>query len=135
MSGHFCLGIIYDRADSASIDETKSHKIKDLQSIASVISGFQFFVSEKWSIASDKSGSGNTANIGSINNIDDIINGNGMFSNLGESWFDDYWMNYNKIIIKDKKGETKKITSLQDFVVYRKGDVSQIVPKHNKEPE
>lgn len=134
-SGHFCLGIIYDRADSASIDETKSHKIKDLQSIASVISGFQFFVSEKWSIASDKSGSGNTANIGSINNIDDIINGNGMFSNLGESWFDDYWMNYNKITIKDKKGETKKITSLQDFVVYRKGDVSQIVPKHNKAPE
>lgn len=134
-SGHFCLGIIYDRADTASIDETKSHNIKDLQSIASVISGFQFFVSEKWSIASDKSGSGNTANIGSINNIDDIINGNGMFSNLGESWFDDYWMNYNKITIKGKKGETNKITSLHDFVAYKKGDVSQIVPKHNKSPE
>ena len=50
-SGHFCLGIIYDRADGASIDETTSHNIKDLQSIASVVSGFQFFVTEKWRIA------------------------------------------------------------------------------------
>lgn len=39
-SGHFCLGIIYDRADSASIDETACHNIKDLHSIASVVSGF-----------------------------------------------------------------------------------------------
>jgi len=134
-SGHFCLGIIYDRADGASIDETTSHNIKDLQSIASVVSGFQFFVTEKWRIASDKSGSGNTANIGSINNIDDIINGDGMFSNLGESWFDDYWMNYNKITVTNDKGGTKKITSLKDFVSYRKGDVSKIVPKHNKAPK
>ncbi|ORU93819.1 MAG: restriction endonuclease [Cycloclasticus sp. symbiont of Poecilosclerida sp. N] len=132
-SGHFCLGIIYDRADGASIDETASHNIKDLHSIASVVSGFQFFVAEKWRIASDKSGSGNTANIGSINNIEDVISGNGMFSKLGESWFDDYWMNYNKITIPDGKDGTKKITSLADFVEYRKGDISLIVPKHNKE--
>ena len=100
-----------------------------------MVSGFQFFVTEKWRIASDKSGSGNTANIGSINNIDDIINGDGMFSNLGESWFDDYWMNYNKITVTNDKGGTKKITSLKDFVSYRKGDVSKIVPKHNKAPK
>lgn len=134
-SGHFCLGIIYDRADSSSIDETKPHKIKDLKSITSVVSNFQFFVSEKWTIASDKSGSGNTANIGSINNINDIINGNGMFSKLGEPCFDDYWMNYKKITIPDGKGGTKKITSLKDFIIYKKGDVSKIVPKHNKTPK
>jgi len=133
--GNFCLGIIYDRTDGASIDETKSYKIKELHSISSVVGGFEFFVTEKWKIASDKSGSGNTANIGSINNIDDIINGNGMFSNLGESWFDDYWMNYNKIIIPDNKGGTKKITSLSDFVEYRKGDSSLIVQKHNRAPK
>jgi len=55
-----------------------------------------------------------------------------MFSKLGESWFDDYWMNYNKILIPDGKGGTKKITALKDFVEYRKGDVSLIVPKHNQ---
>ena len=133
--GHFCLGIIYDRTKSDSINETKSYKMRELYSISSVMSGFQFFVTEKWKIASDKSGSGNTANIGSIKNISDIINGNGVFSKLGESWFDDYWMNYNKIIISNNKGGTKKIISLNDFVEYRKGDHSLIVLKNNKSPK
>ena len=134
-SGHFCLGIIYNRVDGSSIDETKAYKIDKLRSIASVVRDFQFFVAEKWKIASDKSGSGNTANIGSINNIDDIVNGNGMFSRLGESWFDDYWMNYRKITIPDGRSGTKKISTLKEFVEYRKGDVSLIVPKHNRAPK
>jgi len=134
-AGHFCLGIIYNRTGAAFIDETKKYKIKELDSISSVVRGFKFFVTEKWKIASDKSGSGNTENIGSINNISDISNGNGMFSKLGESWFDDYWMNYNKIIIPNNKGGTKKIISLSDFVEYRKVDHSLIVPKNNKAPK
>jgi hypothetical protein len=130
-SGHFCLGIIYDRAEGASIDETKTHHIEELQSITSVVRNIQFFAVEKWKIASDKGGSGNTANIGSINSISDIINGRGMFSLLGEAWFDDYWMNYRKITIKDKNENTKKIANLKDFVLYRKGDVSLVVDKKN----
>lgn len=129
--GHFCLGIIYDRLDGSTIDETKVHKIEELQSIASVVKNFQFFVAEKWKIASDKCGSGNTANIGSINNIDDIINGRGMFSKLGEHWFDEYWMNYKKITIQDENGVTKKISSLLEFVKYKNGDISLIVNKKN----
>ncbi len=132
--GHFCLGIIYDRADITSIDETKIYAVDDLHLITSVVKNFQFFVTEKWKIASDKSGSGNTANIGSINNIDDIINGNGLFSKLGENWFDDYWMNYKKITIPDGKGGTKKISTLKEFVAYRNGDVSLIVEKRNVKP-
>ncbi len=134
-SGHFCLGIIYNREDNATIDETRPHKLDELQSITSVIKDFQFFVVEKWQIASDKSGSGNTANIGSINNIEDIINGNGVFSKLGETWFDDYWMNYRKITIPDGVGGTKKINNLTDFVNYRHGDPALIVPKHNLMPQ
>ncbi|MCG2774854.1 MAG: EcoRV family type II restriction endonuclease [Desulfobacterales bacterium] len=132
-SGHFCLGIIYNRADGAIIDETKAYSIDKLHSISSVVKDFQFFVAEKWKIAGEKGGSGNTANIGSINNIEDIINGRGMFSKLGEEWFDDYWMNFNKIIIPNpkKKGSTKKITSLKEFVEYRKGNTALIVPKRN----
>lgn len=130
-SGHFCLGIIYDRAADATIDETKSHTIDELHSIASVAKNFQFFVTEKWKIASDKGGSGNTANIGSINNIADIISGRGMFSRLGEQWFDEYWMNYKKITIQDEKGGTKKIASLREFVEYKNGDVTLIVKKRN----
>lgn len=132
-SGHFCLGIIYDRSGKATIDETKPHPLDELQSITSVISNFQFFVAEKWKIAGDKGGSGNTANIGSIQRIDDIISGNGMFAKLGEEWFDDYWMNFGKITTKDAAGKTKKITSLYDFVRYRKGDTSLIVSRNNSE--
>lgn len=130
--GHFCLGIIYTRGENTTIDETKSYKIDQLQSITSVIKDIQFFVTEKWKIASDKSGSGNTANIGSINCISDIIEGNGMFSKLGEKWFDDYWMNYGKITTTDKAGKTKKLTKLEDFVLYRRGDVKLIVKKNGK---
>lgn len=132
-SGHFCLGIIYDRTDGATIDETKVHRIDELQSIASVVKNFQFFVTEKWKIASDKGGSGNTANIGSINNIADIIAGRGMFSKLGENWFDEYWMNYRKITIQDGRGGTKKIATLREFVAYKNGDISLVVDKRNGE--
>ena len=33
------------------------------------------------------------------------------------------------------KNGTKKITNLKDFVEYRKGDTSLIVPKHNGAPK
>lgn len=90
-------------------------------------------MTEKWKIASDKGGSGNTANIGSINNIADIISGQGMFSKLGENWFDDYWMNYRKITIPDGKGGTRKISTLREFVEYRNGDTGLIVEKRTGE--
>jgi len=127
--GHFCLGIIYSRHAERDIDETRIYTLNELRSMASVIREFQFFVAEKWRIASDKSGSGNTANIGSINKISDIIHGKGMFSELGEEWFDDYWMNYGKITVAEKDGKTKRLRNLKDFVEYRKGDASLIVPK------
>lgn len=129
--GHFCIGIIYDRAEGTTIDETRTHPLSQLNSIASVVKNFQFFVAEKWKIASDTGGSGNTANIGSINNIEDIINGEGMFSRLGEVWFDEYWMNYKKITITDPEKGTKKISTLMEFVAYKNGDISLIVPKRN----
>jgi len=131
--GHFCLGIIYDRAAGTIIDEAKIHGIDELHSIASVASNFQFFVAEKWKIASDKGGSGNTANIGSINNISDIVSGKGMFSKLGERWFDEYWMNYKKITIQEKNGETKKISTLREFVEYKNGDISLVMDTRNGE--
>ena len=134
-AGHFCLGIIYDRVEIPALEETKPNKLEELQSITSVVSNFQFFAAEKWKIASDKRGSGNTANIGSINRIEDIVNERGMFSKLGEDWFDDYWMNFKKITVPDKEGVTGKISNLKEFVEYRKGDTDKIVPKSNHAPE
>jgi len=65
-SGHFCLGAIYQRTCKSLSEGTAAHQLADLRSIASAISNIQFFVAEKWRIASDRRGSGNTANIGSI---------------------------------------------------------------------
>ena len=125
-AGHFCLGIIYTRADFHELDETRIFALDKLDSITSVIKDFQFFVAEKWQIASDSSGSGNTANIGSINKISDILECGGMFKNLGEAVFDDYWMNYGKITVIGEDGKPKKITKLKQFLEYRGLDVNLI---------
>ncbi len=130
--GHFCLGIIYSRTELDRLEETKIYKLQELDEIPSVIHNFTFFACEKWTIASDKSGSGNTANIGSIQKISDILSGNGVFKNLGEEWFDDYWTNYGKITIKDKNGNPKKITSLPEFLKYRGIDENLYHPRAGK---
>jgi len=153
--GHFCLGIIYTRTDlddnietevfqvkeiqekyettSARIGDRKVTTVESLKSITSVIKDFDFFVAEKWEIASDNQGSSNTANIGSITNIEDIKNGNGIFAKLGEEWFDEYWINYGLVTMIDGK-KTKKITSLKDFLEFKgKSDlIKRIVTKQTK---
>ena len=150
--GHYCLGVIYTRADNGLTDETdivrvdeigtpNSHSpnidhgriisLENLHSISSVIKDFQFFICEKWQLASDRQGSGNTANIGSITATEDILAGNGVFAQLGEDWFDEYWMNYGKTIMK-KGSESILIRRLEDFVEFKGGDKNLIVPIRRK---
>jgi len=139
--GHYCLGIIYTRTDlKKDIPETEIYQVKELQeiysnskkkvgerevttvdnlkSITSVIKDFEFFAAEKWKIASDKQGSGNTANIGSTLSIEDLRNENGIFSQLGEEWFDEYWINHGSATMI-KEGKIKKITNLKDFLEFK----------------
>ncbi len=82
--------------NSCLIDEKKKYKIENLHSILSVIRDFDFFLQEKWKIAIDRPGSGNTKNIGSTNIINDLKNGTALFTKLknGEEIFNDYWMYY-----------------------------------------
>jgi len=91
--GHFVLGMIYSRVEDVS-DERKVYKLKDLKSITSVIQDFTFFVQDKYRIAGTSPGSGNTKNIGSAKNVRKLVNGEGVFAELGEKIFDDYWMYY-----------------------------------------
>jgi len=113
--GHFCLEIIYTRNETS---EKEISNINNLKSITSVIQDFAFFVSEKWKIASDKQGSGNTANIGCILNFEDLKNENGIFSKLGEKWFDEYWINYGSATML-KNGKTHKIMTIRDFLEFK----------------
>lgn len=118
-SGHFCLGIIYTRIDSSKLDETKIYSVDNIKNIPATIKNFIFFAEEKWKIASDKGGSGNTANIGSINKIDDILKGNGVFTKAGEKLFDDYWINFGNMEIPLDNGTYKKLSSFEEYLNYR----------------
>ena len=155
--GHYCLGVIYTREvfDDDLVD-TEIYQVKELKeelqenkdrindrevtsvpnlkSITSVIKDFDFFAVEKWKIASDMRGSGNTANIGSIKDIEDLKAGNGVFSNLGEEWFDEYWINYGTATMI-KKGETVKVSSIWDFLEFkgRRDFFSKVVSKGAKQ--
>lgn len=118
--GHFVLGIIYSRADE-HIDERRIYRLNDLQNITSVVKDFTFFVQEKYQVATHRPGSGNTKNIGSVVKIDDLINGKGPFTKLGEEIFDDYWMYY---LTKDMaRAVDLKVTpykNLKEYLQYKK---------------
>ncbi len=151
-AGHYCLGIIYTRNDGRDLDETqvihvaeldegetrkpsrryRSTTVDSLRSIASVVKDFQFFVCEKWQLASDKQGSGNTANIGSITYIDDILSGNGVFAKLGEKWFDEYWMNHG-VATTIKDGMARPIRSIVDFLEFKGADTRKVVCMKTKQ--
>lgn len=75
-----------------------------------------------------KGGSGNTANIGSIQKIEDILNGNGVFVKAGEELFDDYWANFGKIEIL-VNGKRKKLSSFEEYLAYRGLPVTLNNPK------
>lgn len=90
---HLVLGILYKQSKE-DVNEKKVYSIDELQNIQSVIENFTFFVQPKWKIASDKTGSGNTRNIGSVIGLDNLVNGKGTFAELGEDVFDDYWTNF-----------------------------------------
>jgi len=118
--GHFTLGVIYSRVES-NIDERRVYHIDELQNIASVVKDFVFFVQEKYKIAIDRPGSGNTKNIGSIIKIDELINGKGPFSNFGEKIFDDYWMFYlTKDMAKAVDLKSAPYKNLKEYLEYKK---------------
>lgn len=117
--GHFCLGIIYSRATLDAKEEMRLYSVDEVGEIPPVLRHFTFFAEEKWKIASDKGGSGNTANIGSIQNIEDILIGNGVFAKAGEALFDDYWANFGKIQITDVQGRRKTLSSFAEYLNYR----------------
>ena len=131
-SGHFCLGIIYTRSEIDKYTETKIYNACSLHEIPAVIHDFIFFAEEKWRIASDKGGSGNTANIGSIQKIDDILKGNGVFAKAGEEHFDCYWMNFGKMQIQDASGEYKKLSSFAEYLRFKGLPESKNNPKASK---
>jgi hypothetical protein len=92
-AGHFVLGTIYSRSSEIP-DEQRVHTLDELESIVSVVNDFTFLLQQKWQIASNRPGSGNTKNIGSVKEIGALVGGKGRFAAYDEQVFDDYWINY-----------------------------------------
>jgi hypothetical protein len=99
---HYVLGVVYTPV--RGVDERRVYQIDQLTEIPSVATDFQFFLHEKYRIAADRAGSGNTKNIGSTVFLDRLVNGTGVFANLGVEVFDDYWMNYRTKAMAREEG-------------------------------
>jgi len=100
---HWVLGFVYNRDAKKNKDiDTTIYAIKDIPRIELAFSNVEVFMQEKWKISSDRAGSGNTTNIGSIRGtIHDFIKGRGVFKNEHE--FLDYWRGYKKTAQERKK--------------------------------
>ncbi|NPA51646.1 MAG: restriction endonuclease [Aquificae bacterium] len=131
-AGHFILGLIYERVEKSDID-VKVYSIDDLEKIVSSIKNIEIFLCEKWQVASDKQGSSNTANIGSIKDLEKLKNCEGIFTIFGEEGeeiFDDYWINYGIINPKTKE----KIKNVKEFLEYKnRNDLIDILKKSSGE--
>lgn len=105
----------------AAIKKVGEREVTTVKHLKSITCYFPFFSSKKVKIFNnrrDKQGAGNTANIGCMLNFDDLKNENGVFSQLGEEWFDEYWMNFGSATML-KNGRTIKITNLRDFLEFK----------------
>ena len=109
---HIIIGFVYSRAETLSL---LSSNIRKRGSVLSPFSDVEWFVQEKYRIASDKPGSGNTANIGSIRakSVTELSEGNGPFSTYGESVFLEYWRNYGT------SSTDRAYTNIEEYLKWR----------------
>ena len=89
-------------------------------------------IQEKYKIAGDKPGSGDTENIGSFStrNISDLAAGNGPFRELGQDIFDIYWKYYPKY-----RATEQPYTSLNEFLVWLPHNIDAVELLHEFDKE
>jgi len=107
--------------DSYLINETTTYNLENFTEIQSVVKDFDFFIQEKWKIALDRPGSGNTKNIGSETEISKLKSGNGLFKKefgeKGKKIFDDYWMNYEtKDMAKAAERDVPRFKNIETYL-------------------
>ena len=112
-SKHYVIGFIYKRNGQAQ--ESQVFEYADRDKIQFPFYDVKYFIQEKYKIAGDKPGSGNTENIGSFptKRFSDLKDGNGPFSSLGVDAFDIYWKYYPKY-----RSASKAYTSLDEFIAW-----------------
>ena len=106
---HYVIGFVYDRVSGSKAGQVLHIGDK----IYPPYKGVEYFMQEKYKIAGDKPGSGNTENIGSIltNNFEDFVQGNGLFAKLGNDVFENYWRGYPRY-----RATVKQYTTLTQYL-------------------
>ena len=115
--GHWVLGFIYTRENDKDGEIVPLSKINE---IVPVIKDIEIIVQEKYRLSADRPGSGNTANIGSSNDIETLRNGTGAFAKHGEKVFEDYWRNFLQRKIARDMGKIQPYHNLSEYLVWKK---------------
>lgn len=112
-SKHYVIGFVYKR--NANAQESLIFDYSEKERIQFPFTDVIYFIQEKYKIAGDKPGSGNTENIGSISstNFCDFEWGKGPFLELGQDVYNLYWSYYPKYRVHDKN-----YTSLPEFLTW-----------------
>lgn len=131
-SSHLVLGVIYSQ--NPKQNDKEIYSLDELENIESVIKDFIFFVQPKYKIASASPGSGNTKNIGSINNLDNLIKGEGFFAALGEEVYDDYWMYYLTNDMAKTLDVPRPYKDLKTYLEYKQRGID-VLNEHHEEIE
>lgn len=107
---HYVIGFVYKRNGKAQ--ESLSYDYKERKKIEPPYYDVQYFIQEKYKIAGDTTGSGNTENIGSFEtkDIKKLKDGKGPFKKLGKDVFELYWRYY-----PEYRADEKNYTSLIEF--------------------
>ncbi|MCD9186840.1 MAG: EcoRV family type II restriction endonuclease [Pyrinomonadaceae bacterium] len=132
-SAHLVLGVIYSQNESVQNEKT-IYSLDEIENIESVIKDFRFFVQPKYKIASASPGSGNTKNIGAVNNLEKLINGEGIFAELGEEIYDDYWMYFLTKDMAKTLDIPRPYTNLKTYLEYKQRGID-ILQEHKEEIE
>lgn len=132
---HYVLGVLYSQIPG--IDERQIYTVNALAEIPSVAKDFEFFLHEKYRIAADRTGSGNTKNIGSTVFLDRLLEGTGVFAELGIEIFDDYWRNYRTRAMARAEGfTTTPYSNLLEYKRYKEQGAAILqVPEDEIETE
>ena len=128
---HLVLGVVY-KQNKASLNEKIIYKLDELESIESVIKEFQFFVQPKYKIASASPGSGNTKNIGATTKLEELINGKGIFAELGEDIYNDFWMYYLTVDMAKALEVPRPYNNLKSYLEYKQRGID-ILKEHQAE--
>lgn len=130
-SAHLVLGVVY-KQNKEKLNEKVIYNLDEIDKIESVIKDFQFFVQPKYKIASASPGSGNTKNIGATTNLDSLINGKGIFSDLGEDIYNDFWMYYLTVDMAKALEIVRPYMNLKTYLEYKQRGID-VLTKHKDE--